>query len=62
MVLLMWNSHISAALTRRVRNHFSTVYKFRGTTLDLYDDVIALMSPALGEKVSALSSVFLCCA
>ena len=58
----MWNSRISAVLTRRVRNHFATVYKFRGTTLDLYDDVIALMSPALGEKVSALARVFLRCA
>jgi hypothetical protein len=49
---LMHERRVSAVLSRRIRNHFSTIYKMRGTTLDLYDDVIRLLPPGLARKLS----------
>lgn len=49
---MLHERQISAQLTRRVRAHFQTLYKVKGTTLDIYRDVLALMPRSLGEELA----------
>lgn len=43
---------VSAVLTRKIRSHFSNVYKMRGTTLDLWQDVFTMMPTAMADELA----------
>lgn len=49
---LMHERKIPSLLTRKIRTHFSNLYKLRGTALDLWDDVIRMMPTTMGEELA----------